>query len=735
MQILSYSVKGALAVLGAGFGMARNVGGAVGRTWLLLLLGLMVVPGLLRAQPAANYYVATTGLDTNPGSYAQPFATISHALTLCSGGETVAVAAGTYSTLTYTATLDGIATGAVIYDKKTRTSMVTVEGWGATQPLIQAPTGGDYMALFMDGGQYVTFQNFAFASNNDYSSHFGLVTIYPTFGTPTPHDVVLDGCDLTDPDSGDTATHGNPCVFIGYGAYNLTVEDSTIHNSESGITGPGEASAADVCNNINILDNTLNTFTGDAMQFGAWSNVTIDGNIIENMVDAAGNTFHNDGIQMTGNIENVAVTHNVIHHSSGQLMLIQPDVGPEDQVLVENNLIWDTNVGNGGFAVQSSGTHAAFINNTISDSHYGGLLLRSYGSITPNDTVVANNSLCGFGFAGGATCAYENYNYLPSGQGTGAKDIFGTNPDYVNSSAGNFHPATGSPLLAAGVHSFSATVDGSVTNFTAPTDDLDFLTRGNPPAIGAYDSTLGNYTMSYSGFDYATTGTIGSLTDGAADFGWTQTTWSGNNQVVSPGLTYNALPVLGLALSFSSNVAADRTINPSVFPPGYGVVGTDGVARLGAAGTTVWLSFLIDPTEADGTNALTCGVNLEGQATNGGTKLTIGDFGSAGAGYWGLNDPAYGGGSVASSVPITTGQTVFLVVEIQFVTGGSDVVNLWVNPALGKTTPATPSATLSGHTIYPFGVMEFKGNRVSTGDELSVGTSWLSVTSGGDAGF
>jgi parallel beta-helix repeat protein len=43
-----------------------------------------------------NVYVATTGLDTNPGSQAEPFRTIGRAASLATPGTTVHVAAGTY---------------------------------------------------------------------------------------------------------------------------------------------------------------------------------------------------------------------------------------------------------------------------------------------------------------------------------------------------------------------------------------------------------------------------------------------------------------------------------------------------------------------------------------------------------------------------------------------------------------------------------------------------------------
>lgn len=68
------------------------------RTWALALsLGgamLLVAAPNLRA---ATYYVATTGNNGNPGSMAMPFLTIGHAVSVSVHGDSIQVAAGTYS--------------------------------------------------------------------------------------------------------------------------------------------------------------------------------------------------------------------------------------------------------------------------------------------------------------------------------------------------------------------------------------------------------------------------------------------------------------------------------------------------------------------------------------------------------------------------------------------------------------------------------------------------------------
>ena len=59
------------------------------------LVGLLVLSH--RSVLAADYYVATTGNDSNPGTMTQPFATLGRAHTAVSAGDTVYIRGGTYN--------------------------------------------------------------------------------------------------------------------------------------------------------------------------------------------------------------------------------------------------------------------------------------------------------------------------------------------------------------------------------------------------------------------------------------------------------------------------------------------------------------------------------------------------------------------------------------------------------------------------------------------------------------
>ena len=75
---------------------ARKLSAKVER--LSLLSGLVFSLGLFAANRAlaADYYVATTGSDSNPGTQASPFATLTKGVSSAGAGDTVYIGGGTY---------------------------------------------------------------------------------------------------------------------------------------------------------------------------------------------------------------------------------------------------------------------------------------------------------------------------------------------------------------------------------------------------------------------------------------------------------------------------------------------------------------------------------------------------------------------------------------------------------------------------------------------------------------
>lgn len=95
---------------------------------------------------------------------------------------------------------------------------------------------------------------------------------------------------------------------------------------------------------------------------------------------------------------------------------------------------------------------------------------------------------------------------------------------------------------------------------------------------------------------------------------------------------------------------------------------------------------------------------------------------------WSLNENA--AGAVPTNAPVALNQTTLFVVKIDFVAGIGDVLNLYVDPALGQPL-GTPNATLT--TVggsFAFGGINTRPTVLNamTVDEFRLGTTLASVT-------
>jgi len=300
---------------------------------------------------------------------------------------------------------------------------------------------------------------------------------------------------------------------------------------------------------------------------------------------------------------------------------------------------------------------------------------------------------------------------LPSGAGTVDFNLtmVSNYTDYfVDYNGLNFALKPGAPAIDAG------------SNVNAPMVDIDGVARIVPFDVGAYEYVDLSGPLAYEPFTYAPTLNVNTALDSLDDTGFLGTTWTGTNDIITPGLNYPGLNVLGNALRFTANVGAVRSIDMSVFPVEYTQVDSDSVTRLGKAGSTLWLSFLIRADDADIDSIKHAGLNLNGAASGGIVKLRIGDVGTN-TNWSIIKGTTVGGGDV----PIITGGTVLVVAKVTFVAGTkNDEVDLFINPALGGFEPTVPSAILRGLDVGTFDRLEVKGTRTSTIDEVALATSW-----------
>lgn len=145
---------------------------------------------------------------------------------------------------------------------------------------------------------------------------------------------------------------------------------------------------------------------------------------------------------------------------------------------------------------------------------------------------------------------------------------------------------------------------------------------------------------------------------------------------------------------------------------------------LGANGTTVYVSFLLQPQPNDGFSFF--GLTLNGSLGN---DLFIGKPGGGAIDEYVIEHRG-GFGQLTSGVPAIAGRTALLVVKAQFM-AGNDVFTLYVNPTPGRDEPSSTvvKTDLDLGTVSRIGIYSVGAFLV---DEIRVGTTFADAVPSGD---
>src|ERR1051326_6426739 len=171
----------------------------VGRlVWLILSF----VGGLISAH-GATLYVSTQGSDSNPGTAAQPFRTITHAYSAASAGTTILVAPGVYTDYTSGWGIhlgkSGTASSPIVLQSQVPGG-ATIDGQNASDRNLAIYIDGNYnvvdgfeikggpkggISLYLPGGSYNQIRNCNIHNNGNpaNSSGDGQCGIYSSQGT------------------------------------------------------------------------------------------------------------------------------------------------------------------------------------------------------------------------------------------------------------------------------------------------------------------------------------------------------------------------------------------------------------------------------------------------------------------------------------------------------------------------------------------------------------------------
>src|SRR3954464_145785 len=107
----------------------------------------------------ADRYVSTSGLDSNPGTLAQPWRTIQMAANTVVAGDTVQIRAGVYAERVTISNRNGMSALPIVFQRYAGDSgAVVLDQTGVTPP------SGDSALLRIQNCNYVTVQNLEFAN-------------------------------------------------------------------------------------------------------------------------------------------------------------------------------------------------------------------------------------------------------------------------------------------------------------------------------------------------------------------------------------------------------------------------------------------------------------------------------------------------------------------------------------------------------------------------------------------
>lgn len=212
--------------------------------------------------------------------------------------------------------------------------------------------------------------------------------------------------------------------------------------------------------------------------------------------------------------------------------------------------------------------------------------------------------------------------------------------------------------------------------------------------------------IAYDGFAYTSGSSLNGQNGGSGWAGGWSTPGGLDATISAPGLSFGGIG------------GADGAATTAGFqPPNQGSSvafwSRDLAAPLGADGTTVYLSFLLQPDAGAGFYG---GINFG--------NLFIGVSGNQVD--YGLEGPA--NDLSLSNVAAVPGQTVLLVLEAQFLSG-NDQLSLFVNPTPGQAQPATPSATKSDLDVGTVTSIVINNYGGYSTDEIQIGSTFASVTS------
>lgn len=499
-----------------------------------LLVGLSITvfgldSGNAQSSPVSaagtEYYVATDGSDSNPGTMSAPWKTLQHAAEEADPGSMIYVRGGVYNQK-LKITRSGTASQGPITFKNYGSEKAIIDGTGLSvngiEGLVEL-TNANYITIQgLEVRNYTTTSSNAvpvgiyvqgsggFINLTNNKIHDIKSTVTPTgsdllgrdahgiavYGTKAPeslHDITIHGNELYNLILGSSETlvlNGNVDTF--------KVTDNLIHDNDNigidiiGFEGTAPEEAYDQARNGLVKGNRVyNISSNNNPSYGkklpnnsnAAGGIYVDGG--KDSIIEQNYSYNNDiGIEIASehagkSTSSITIRSNVVHNNqlTGIAMGGYDDErGSTVNCKIVNNTVYNNDLlgeGSGQLYVQYDAKNNVIKNNIFVASSTGVLIYNEY---TKNSGNVVDYNL--YFSPGGSTDAfwtwknkdYAGFSAYQAGTGNDAHSLF-KDPAFVNASGGDFHLQSSSPAIDA----------GSTDNAIIGTQDID----GEPRVQGA----------------------------------------------------------------------------------------------------------------------------------------------------------------------------------------------------------------------------------------------------------
>ncbi|MFB5267592.1 right-handed parallel beta-helix repeat-containing protein [Paenibacillus enshidis] len=504
----------------------------------ILLAGLSMVVGIGLAsgnvQPSAasaagtEYYVATSGSDTNAGTSDAPWKTLQHAADTVPAGSTVYVRGGVYNEKLKITRSGSASAGPIVFANYDNEAPI-IDGKGL------AVSGSEGLVELNDVN-YVTVQGFEIRNFTTASKNAVPVGIYVhgaggfiNLSNNKVHDIkntaTPSGSDRLGRDAHGIAVYGTKAPDS---IHDLTISGNELSNlvlgSSEALVLNGNVDTFAVTDNI-VHDNDnigidLIGFEGTAPNaaYDQARNGLVKGNRVYNNTVKNNPSYAKDdnsagGIYVDGGKDSV-IEQNYSYNNDIGVEIASEHAGKStSNITVRSNVIYNnrlTGIAIGGYDTKRGSTvNCKIVNNTVYKNDtlndYNGQLLVQYdtqNNVIKNNIFVANSTDVLFyneytknsgnvvdynlysapGGSSDATWTWKNKEYTgfssyQKGTGNDAHSLFADDPKFVNEAGGDFHLQPSSPAIDAG-HTDTAIIG---------TGDIDGESRvkGSAVNIGA----------------------------------------------------------------------------------------------------------------------------------------------------------------------------------------------------------------------------------------------------------